>query len=99
MKATLQILKHDIEHSNYFNFSDCAITRALKRAGFPELADTGMNLIRITSQPHVHIIQTPYLLKNRVQNMYFNQEEVEDFEYEIEIPDDYKTSTRLEQHL
>ena len=38
---TLQILEEDIRETDYFNHEDCVITRALARAGRPDLYDDG----------------------------------------------------------
>lgn len=37
----LQILEKDIRETNYINSNDCAITRAIRRAGYPLGKDSG----------------------------------------------------------
>jgi len=41
MKITLNILKEDIVLDNYLNSDNCPITKALHRAGYNNLKDTG----------------------------------------------------------
>lgn len=42
--TTITILAEDIKTSNYFDSYDCAVTRALKRAGLDEHRDHGMGI-------------------------------------------------------
>ena len=42
MKIQLDILAEDIKETQYANAKDCAITRALNRAGYPNLRDGGI---------------------------------------------------------
>ena len=42
---TLEFVAGDFD-SNYFDSTDCAITRALKRAGFPHLRDIGTGIFQ-----------------------------------------------------
>lgn len=43
-KLTLKFKPSDFVGNNYTNGSDCAITRALKRAGFPDAEDAGLDI-------------------------------------------------------
>lgn len=45
MKATLTILAEDIRQGNYMDSSNCPITKALHRAGYPDLRDSGIEII------------------------------------------------------
>lgn len=46
MRITLTILAKDIKKDNYFDSEKCPITKALKRAGYPELRDGGRIMYR-----------------------------------------------------
>lgn len=50
MKITLTILKEDIEEGNYTNADICPITKALRRAGYPNLRDEGINIVDETGK-------------------------------------------------
>lgn len=43
-EITLNILASDIKETDYYNSEDCAITRALSRAGRPDLQDVGRGI-------------------------------------------------------
>lgn len=45
-EITLSILASDIENTDYMQSEDCAITRALARAGRSDLKDVGRGIIR-----------------------------------------------------
>jgi hypothetical protein len=45
IEVTLNILAKDFEETSYMNSYDCVITRALHRAGYPDLRDSGMSVI------------------------------------------------------
>lgn len=45
MELVLNILKEDIMNTNYMNTYDCAITRAIRRAGLPNGCDNGISMI------------------------------------------------------
>ncbi len=85
----LQILAEDILKSNYFNSDDCAITRALARAGYPEYSDIGNE---ISSDEGEKIIgdenETYQSLIMKVQRLYGldgkkRENPIEDFEHEL----------------
>ena len=92
----IQILAEDIRTSNYVNPEDCAMTRALRRAGIKACEvggsiqpDNGVNCFgrRIT---------TPDGLKEPVKQMYafiepgwgkIEKVEPEDFTFSLEVPE------------
>ena len=45
MKVTLEILASDILETSYTDARDCAITRALARAGFPNYRECGTEIV------------------------------------------------------
>jgi len=84
----LQILKKDIEETSYFNQSDCAITRALHRAGYDDAKDEGLCISKNRS---IWISGKVYSdLTEKVQYMYRRITEPEDFEIELEINHSYE---------
>ena len=95
MKVKLQILAKDIKESDFFHSDDCAITRALKRAGFPHLKDTGTGIEEKETGRRVAGMRTLGYnkLNSRVQHMYHGagiitaseSEEPADFEMEIAL--------------
>lgn len=71
-RLTLEINPVDILFTKYLDASDCAITRALKRAGRPDLIDVGMGIRtddRRKRFEHYNIIGYKAMSKH-VQRMY-----------------------------
>lgn len=73
MKIKLTILAEDILLDNYFNCRECPITKALARAGYPELQDIGRIVgaingisIEITRENNDSYLK----LTNRLYSMY-----------------------------
>lgn len=70
-KITLEIKAEDIMSSSYMNCEDCAITRALHRAGYTNCKDTGLY---IEDENYNNIIgggnKTYDVLVERVMGMY-----------------------------
>lgn len=98
----LHILAEDIKTTDYYKGSDCAITRALKRAGLTKAKETGGDIeikspvLDIDYNTSLHLIKTPRDLSNKVREMYRyldklssdgSKTEPEDFKYSLEIPD------------
>ena len=75
-KVTLTILANDILETNYLNSSDCAITRALKRAGL-NYEDSGIGITHVGSNEEVSIDNSQYKnLVDKVLGMYFTKYKV-----------------------
>ena len=90
---TLQILKDDLLNTNFFNSDDCAITRALKRAGY-NAHHTGASL-RCDKYNNLLLANISQLMKleNKVIRMYkglkvYKPLIAEDFKFDIEIGDE-----------
>lgn len=49
MEIVLNILRADILNSKYTNANECAITKALARAGYPEYRDCGSDITLINN--------------------------------------------------
>lgn len=87
----LQIKADDIRNSDYCSPDSCAITKALCRAGRPELIHTGMFIKdRIAGEYKAMLWSSGNLpelseLNKKVQAMYNGDTPIEDFEYEIAI--------------
>lgn len=64
----LQILKEDIMTTTYSDSTDCAITRALHRAGHSELHDSGENIRNRENE--IVSISDNHELSDRVVKMY-----------------------------
>lgn len=88
-KIKLQILAKDILSSQYTDSSNCAITKALARAGYPEYEDAGTGIcIEDTLDEVVNDSNETYRkLRDKVQNMYDYKEThegvIEDFEHDL----------------
>jgi len=91
---TLKILASDILSTNYTDAQDCAITRALARAGRPDLMDDANQIIikTDTKVPFVvrNIIVPPsneqyQEMQDAVYGMYFDREKypIQDMEFTI----------------
>ena len=85
---TLNILAKDIEETNYFNSDDCAITKALNRAGYEYLEHTGIDFLNknkdISFNPENHTD-----LSWKVQDMYNKIIPVENFTFSLEFPKEF----------
>lgn len=69
-KVELTILAKDFEETNYFNYSDCVITRALNRAGFIGYEDEGPCIVDENDEK-VNVDTNEYkALSMKVQSMY-----------------------------
>jgi hypothetical protein len=84
-EITLNILASDIEETDYSNSDDCAITRALRRAGKLGWKDTGTE---IQSETRAYIVElyknkSFTTLSKRVVDMYYNDLKPEDFTHTI----------------
>lgn len=87
-KVTLKILASDIRNTQYANAKDCAITRALHRAGYPHLKDCGTDIFdTITNKEVISADDSIEYnnLMNRVINMYYMDEEPKDFQVTLEL--------------
>jgi hypothetical protein len=91
VKIVLNILASDIKETDYLRASDCAITRALLRAGYPNLIDCGTEISKKKSKLIVdsYIPFNYNILANKVMEMYEDKGEIEDFTYEIEVPEEF----------
>ena len=84
---TLTILGEDIKTSEYINYKDCAITKALHRAGFPNYFDEGCDISDDKNNVIVSNNNQSYNdLSNKVQDMY-RQFRESDKDEEIHIED------------
>ncbi len=89
--VTLQILASDILTTQFTNSEDCAITRALSRAGYPHMRHTGFEIA--SGKPGIDEVyyatndKNPELvdLSDKVDMMYMNLEKPEDFEHTLEL--------------
>ena len=85
MQVTLNILASDINTTRYLNYRDCAITRALKRAGYPELIDTGIGIHTrgryVTKWPDASYKD----MAEKVQKMYAHKIPIEDFSITLNL--------------
>jgi len=85
----ITILAEDIRTTKYCNFEECAITKALHRAGIKKYefgGEIGRHILGKT-------IKTPNDLSDKVVSMYGygnNPIEPQDFRYDLEIPDDWE---------
>ena len=91
----LTILASDILNSEYTNGNDCAITRALARAGRPDLMDDA-NQIIIKTDVHTDFVKRDVIvppsneqyqeMQDAVYGMYFDREKypVQNMEFTIE---------------
>ncbi len=99
MKIKAKILAEDIRNTNYFSIKDCAITRALNRAGYENWKDCGLVIKNGEGMEVVNESNEQYSrLSNKVIAMYGLKQmredregylrepiEAEDFEFEIEV--------------
>ncbi len=96
MEIKIKILAEDIRNTNYFSSKDCAITRALHRAGYPNLRDCGVSIMNDNDGSRSNIMNHGEYMKmtDKVINMYaFVDKQVkmnspvepEDFEFIIEV--------------
>jgi hypothetical protein len=98
----VKILAEDIRNSRYHDQSNCAITKAIRRAtNNNNIQDCG-HYIKTNNQ-EIKICKTPDIVSGRVMSMYnsikklyrgeisnaIGIEEPKDFEFELEIPDEY----------
>lgn len=97
-KIKLTILSSDIREAEYYDGTDCPITRALKRANIKG-EDEGINIVLKNG---VHIAGENYiamrnkmigmLIYERPEEYNFSEEYVqvpaEDFDWELEYPDE-----------
>lgn len=72
MELKLRILAKDIRETNYNHSKDCAITRALERAGRPDLKDEGVDIVyKETREVFTDKENPSYLeLSNKVVDLY-----------------------------
>jgi hypothetical protein len=102
MKTKLTILKEDILKDNYLRSSQCPITKALRRAGFPRLKEGGSEIVVDDQWLNRFVAKTPQELQDKLFAMYigmglerFDEDgrisplEPADFEFEMELPDKY----------
>jgi hypothetical protein len=89
-RVKLQILAEDIKNSNYLYSSNCAITKALERAGYSEYHDAGTDICKRNDGEDILIDnsnKTYAELTEKVRAMYRNKELkegiIEDFEHEL----------------
>lgn len=80
MDIELEIKAEDIESTEYVDARDCAITRALARAGHPELIDVGKYIAGVLDREKINFWNYPQLAK-KVSYMYQGCLKVEDFTY------------------
>jgi hypothetical protein len=100
MKVTIKILAEDIKNSNFHIAHDCAITIALRRANING-REIGGSIRDVSNN---YITHTPHELLRKVLGMYYFDHELEvdvndnlrpyivppeDFEFELDIPDEY----------
>jgi len=95
MTIKLNILANDILETEYSNSRDCAITRALARAGFPNYEDCGTDIIDNDTEETVVTShnETYWSLSVRVMKMYRTKRIgatehsllIEDFEHTLEF--------------
>jgi hypothetical protein len=87
----LNILALDIQTTGYLNARDCAITRALARAGRPDLIDEGVDIIKYSKDYPKKERVTYYgnkdyfELSEKVHDMYYGMIVPEDFTHKIII--------------
>lgn len=86
-EVTLEILASDIKETEYTNSKDCAITRALARAGYPELEDQGLVIANKDSWEYVIKRDNKKYaeLSVKVADMYMGRREIEDFTHVLEL--------------
>lgn len=96
---TLEIKASDINETWYSDSKDCAITRALHRAGFPDLRDSGKYILndedRKVTKPED---KDYYELGNRVIRMYhynINKKFPENPYPTVEEPTDFSVTLTL----
>lgn len=74
-KITLEIKAEDIMSSRYLICGDCAITRALHRAGYKDYRDSGIHIIDRNSKTIVAEGNRTYdALANKVIGMYSHKD-------------------------
>lgn len=103
MKITLIILAKDIKENNYFDTGDCPITKALHRAGYTFLKDTGTMISPIdyeyNEQDNINLHNKLFGMYNTLNSyihMTRNHEgqltsppsPIEDFSVILDIPDE-----------
>jgi hypothetical protein len=93
----LLILAQDIRESDYCSPDDCAMTRALRRAGLKAWECGGT----ISRRELMGFIDTPNELRAKVKGMYVSVGQLDselehvspiepaDFEFELEVPDNW----------
>lgn len=81
---TLKILASDIKSTHYLDFQDCAITRALKRAGYEDFRDNGIEIG--VGRTGAIDFKNFHDLSSKVKRMYLNPETAEDFEFTLIDP-------------
>lgn len=85
-ELTLNILASDIETTDYMEADDCAITRALVRAGRPDLVDTGLAIsVRGSIIGDLVKLGNPTYreLSDKVVSMYEGNSKPEDFTHTL----------------
>ena len=80
-QVTLHILAEDIKTTSYLNGNDCAITKALHRAGHPELQHSGLFIIKDKEDSFDVVCNDDEhrTFTKKVQDMYNGRTEIKDF--------------------
>lgn len=90
----IKILAKDFKNTSYFKCSDCAITRALHRAGLKNLEDEGQDICEVKTGNIVldETNKNYKKLQERVLNMYayysykMNSDTEKPVDFEVDLP-------------
>lgn len=88
MTINLEILAEDMSSTTYTMGCDCAITRALKRAGYPHLQDSGIGIKDMNTNSYIVTERESgqyQSLSNHVIAMYGGRIPQADFKCSLEI--------------